>query len=81
MNWTVKGTATLCKEDVEDADDVCEHLQVGATAIYVGEQDNFGPVTRYWKCKECYREYLAKEAEMIVALAEEHDDPESGWPL
>ena len=78
MNWTVKGTSNLRKEDVELADEVCEHLQVGHSAFYVGEQDSFGPVTRFWYCKTCYRKYLEEEKRRIL---ESDDDPESNWSL
>jgi hypothetical protein len=74
MNRTVKGTAVLTKQDVEDADHVCDHVQIGSPTIYVGEQDNFGPVSRHWYCKNCYQEYLAQEA---IAQADERMDVES----
>jgi len=62
MNWTVHRVTKLTQRAFDEADGVCEHLKVGDTAFMSGEQDSFGPVTRFYECQAC-REG-SKEAEL-----------------
>lgn len=53
MNWEVHKVVKLTSRMVDEADDVCEHLKVGDTCHCIGEQDSFGPVSRFYECADC----------------------------
>jgi len=82
-NHTVKGSGYITQRDIDDAEKVCEHLSVGNLAHFVGEQDSFGPVTRYWYCTECYKEFirgqLAQDLDSVESDPEEIDEFEPAW--
>ena len=63
MNWYVhKVIGEVKQSDIDRAlDGHCDHVKVGTKAHLVGEQDSFGPVTRFLYCTECYNK--AKEEE------------------
>ncbi len=65
MNWTVRGVVKMTEQRVSSADEVCEHLHIGDTAHVVGEQDSFGPVTRFYYCSECYEVARQREGEEL----------------
>ena len=66
MNWTVHGVVTLNERHTSVADEVCEHLRIGDKAHFVGEEDSFGPVTRFYYCSDCYRiEQEREDAELV----------------
>ena len=67
MNWTVHGVKKLTQHDLSLADEVCEHVKVGDTVHFIGEQDSFGPVTRYYSCTNCKSEAeRQRDAELVV---------------
>lgn len=62
MNWPVNGFNQTITEEW----DHCEHLKVGEVAPWmVGENDSFGPVSRYGLCNECYEKHKAAEEEEL----------------
>lgn len=56
MNWFVHSVITdVDQYDIDSAHDgVCEHVRVGSSVHMFGEQDSFGPVTRFLDCEACY---------------------------
>jgi len=55
MNWEVRGVTRFTAEKAEMADHVCEHIDIGDNCHYAGEQDSFGPVTRFYYCSACHQ--------------------------
>lgn len=66
MNWTVRRMVTLTQKHIDEADEVCEHLKVGDQCYSIGEQDSFGPVTRFYECAECHEKSLEEEEQELV---------------
>lgn len=65
MNWEVKGVTTFSAIKESMADGVCEHLSFGDRCHYAGEQDSFGPVTRYYYCSDCFQKVQEEEGEEL----------------
>ena len=68
MNWYVhKVIGEVKQSDIDRAlDGHCEHVTVGMKVHLVGEQDSFGPVTRFLYCVECYNKAKEEEEEELV---------------
>lgn len=55
MNWFVKRMTVITQAEIDQADGVCEHIKVGDRVHVAGEQDSFGPVTRFYECSACFQ--------------------------
>ena len=68
MNWTVHKVINPIKQSHIDTalDGVCDHIVVGMGGHMVGEQDSFGPVTRFLECDDCYKAAKDVEGEELV---------------
>ena len=64
MNWTVRKVVKLTAEMVAEADEVCPHAKVGDNVLMTGEEDSFGPVTRFYECSECSLKAKTQEEEL-----------------
>lgn len=73
MNWfiTPKHIDSVTQRDIDAAlDGACEHVEVGKPGILVGEQDSFGPVTRFLECPECRKASREQEDEELERCAD-----------
>ena len=68
MNWYVHSLINSVKpSDVDRAvDGCCDHIELGKPAHMVGEQDSFGPVTRFLECVECHEAAIKQQNEEEV---------------
>ncbi len=78
MNWIVHKVVKLTEHNVNNADEVCEHLKVGDSAHMVGEQDSFGPVARFYYCTDCLAVIKEREdAELVLCHDCGEEKPQS----
>jgi len=71
MNWFIPkvfNTRTICAYLGDDRTERGDHVDQDPSTAFVleGEQDSFGPVSRYVSCEQCYRDSQEERRKELV---------------